>query len=114
MPDWTCEEPGTHRATARRRESGSSSRDLALRDRLLVGAGFHQPGSIGFRPTVVVPDPPLVGRGLWVVLGRVLPLLLPTERSHVEVAPGASQRLVAAGVDEVGAEDAVVVVSEEG
>ena len=54
----------------------------------------------------VVPVPPLVRRGLRVALRRVLPLLLAPERSHVEVAPGAPHRLVAAAVDEVGAEHA--------
>src|ERR1700737_560420 len=52
----------------------------------------------------VVPVPPLVRRRLRVALRRVLPLLLAAERSDVEVAPGAPHRLVAAVVDEVGAE----------
>src|SRR5947208_16769460 len=60
----------------------------------------------------VVPDPPLVRRRLGVALRRVLPLLLAPERSQVEIAPGAPHRLVAAGVDEVGAEHAVVVSDE--
>src|SRR5215204_5500697 len=60
----------------------------------------------------VVPVPPLVRRRLRVALRRVLPLLLAPERSHVEVAPGAPHRLVAAAVDEVGAEDAVAVADE--
>src|SRR5687768_6549318 len=54
---------------------------------------------------LVVEVPPLVRRGLRVALGRVLPLLLAAEGAHVEVAPGAPHRLVAAAVDEVGAED---------
>jgi len=45
-------------------------------------------------------------------LGRVLPLLLPPERGDVEVAPGAAHRLVAAVVDEVGAEHAVTIADE--
>src|SRR5207245_7626937 len=67
----------------------------------------------GLRPVwFVVPDPPLVRRGLRVALRRVLPLLLAPERSQVEVAPGAPHRLVAAVVDEVGAEHAVAVADE--
>src|SRR5215216_2185059 len=36
----------------------------------------------------VVVVPPLVRRGLRVALGRVLPLLLASERGDVEIAPG--------------------------
>src|SRR5438067_12408585 len=60
----------------------------------------------------VVPDPPLVRRGLWITLRRVLPLLLAPERSDIEVVPGVSHLLVAAVVDEVGAEQAVAVADE--
>src|SRR5207245_11610605 len=60
----------------------------------------------------VVPDPPLVRRGLRVALRRVLPLLLAPERTHVEVAPGAPKRLVAAVVEEVRAKYAVSVAEE--
>src|SRR5919198_5058097 len=60
----------------------------------------------------VVVVPPLVRRGLWVALGRVLPLLLAPERRDVEIAPGGAQVLVAAGVDEVGAEDPVALADE--
>ena len=52
----------------------------------------------------VVPVPPFVGRRLWVSLRRVLPVLLSPKRGHVEVAPAGAQRLVAAVVDEVGAD----------
>src|SRR5439155_1045834 len=45
-------------------------------------------------------------------LGRFLPFLLAPERSHIEVAPGAPERLVAAVVNEVGAEHAVAVADE--
>src|SRR6266550_5162879 len=73
----------------------------------------RQAGPIGIRAVwFVVPDPPLVRRGLGVVLRRVLPLLLAPERGQVEVAPGASHRLVAAVVDEVGAEHALAVADE--
>src|ERR1700682_4967477 len=60
----------------------------------------------------VVPDPPLVRRRLGVALRRVLPLLLAAERTHVEVAPGAPKRLVAAVVEEVRAKHAVSVAEE--
>src|ERR1022692_1555210 len=46
----------------------------------------------------IVPSPPLVGRGLGIALRRVFPVLLPPERSEIEVAPGAAHRLVAAVV----------------
>src|SRR5688500_16405866 len=42
----------------------------------------------------VVVVPPHVGRGLWIALGRVLPLLLTTQGSDVEIAPCAPHRLV--------------------
>src|ERR1700729_590980 len=57
--------------------------------------------------------PPPVGRSLRVALGRVLPFLLAPERGEVEVAPRAPERLVAAVVDEVRAED-LLAVAEEG
>src|ERR1700679_3201799 len=60
-----------------------------------------------------MPVPPLVRFGLGVALGRVLPLLLTTEWGEVEIAPGATHRLVAAVVDEVGPEDGAVGITEE-
>src|SRR5215831_2137370 len=66
----------------------------------------------GLGVVVVVPVPPLVWRRLRVTLWRVLPDLLPAERSDVEVAPGAAQRFVTAGVDEVCAEYVVSVAEE--
>ena len=59
-----------------------------------------------------MPVPPFVRWGLGVVLGRVFPFLLASERGHVEVTPGAPQRLVAAVVDEVGAEHAAAFADE--
>jgi len=59
-----------------------------------------------------VEAPPLIRRGLGIALGRVLPLLLAPERREVEVGPGAAHRLVAAVVDEVGAEDPLAVAEE--
>src|SRR5688500_16334606 len=61
---------------------------------------------------LVVQVPPLVGRSPRIALGRVLPLLLAPERREVEVVPGAPHRLVAAVVDEVGAEDPLAVAEE--
>src|SRR5829696_3249737 len=60
----------------------------------------------------IVVVPPLVGRRLRVPGRRVLPLLLPAERRQVEVGPGAPHRLVTAAVDEVGAENPVVLADE--
>jgi hypothetical protein len=67
----------------------------------------------GFGVVVVVPVPPLVRRGLGVTLWRVLLSLLTAERRDIEVGLGRSHRLVAAVVDEVSAEDLVVVVADE-
>jgi hypothetical protein len=60
----------------------------------------------------VVPVPPFVRRSLRVACRRVFPVLLAPERSHIEVAPGAPERLVAAIVDEVVAEHAVAIADE--
>src|ERR1035438_6670396 len=66
----------------------------------------------GFGFVVVVPVPPLVWRGLGGTLWRILPSLLTAERRKVEVAPGGPHRLVAAVVDEVGAEHPLAVAEE--
>src|SRR5215217_8338058 len=60
----------------------------------------------------VVVVPPLVRRGLRVALGRVLPLLLASERGDVEIAPGGAKLRVAASVDEIGAEDPIALTDE--
>src|SRR6187200_545499 len=62
----------------------------------------------------VVVVPPLVRRRLRDArpLGRVLPLLLASERRDVEIAPGGADVLVAAVVDEVGSEDPVALADE--
>src|SRR5947208_16459975 len=60
----------------------------------------------------VVPVPPLVRRRLRVALRRFLPLLLTPEGSDVEIAPGVPHLLIAAVVDEVGAEHAVALAYE--
>src|SRR6266851_7569159 len=69
-------------------------------------------GRPGVASVFVVPVPPRVRRRLGVTLGRVLPVLLAPESGQVEVAPGAPHCLVAAIVDEVGAEHAVAVADE--
>src|SRR6202162_297710 len=61
---------------------------------------------------VVVPVPPLVRRGLGVTLRRVLPSLFTAERCEIEVYTGGPHRLVAAAVDEVGAEHPLAVAEE--
>src|SRR3982074_787715 len=66
----------------------------------------------GVADVTVVPVPPLVRSALGVAFRRVLPYLLTPERRHVEVAPGGAHRLVAAAVDEVGAEHALAVADE--
>src|SRR5690348_5447037 len=63
-------------------------------------------------PVRIVVIPPLVGLRLWIALGRVLPLLLASERGDVEVAPGRTQRLGTAAGDEVRAEYAISVADE--
>src|SRR5215510_13195474 len=65
----------------------------------------------GLGVVVVVPVPPLVRWGLGVTLWRVLPSLLTAERRDVEVVPGAPHLLVAAVVDEVGAEHLVAIAN---
>ena len=85
---------------------------VAVLQRVLVGAKLHQAGSIGFRVWLVVPDPPLVRRGLGIAFRRILPLLLTPEGSDVEVVPSVPHLLVAAVVDEVGAKHAVAVADE--
>src|SRR5438876_8359431 len=77
------------------------------------GAKLHEAGSIFIRLVwFVVPDPPLVRRSLGIALRRVLPFLLAPERGDVEVVPSVPHLLVAAFVDEVGAEHIVAVPNE--
>src|ERR1044072_2522406 len=77
--------------------------------RSVVSSLTWAPASRGVRVVVV---PPLVRRRLRPAVRRVLPLLLAPERGDVEVAPGRAHRLIAARVDEVGAEDAVALADE--
>src|SRR5438445_3626036 len=61
---------------------------------------------------LVVPSPPLVGRGLRVTGGRILPVLLPAERRQVEECPGGAKRLDPATGREVAAVDLIAVAKE--
>src|SRR5438445_12706377 len=77
------------------------------------GAKLHESGSIFIRRVwFVVPDPPLVRRSLGVALRRVLPFLLASQRSDVEIAPGAPHRLAAAVVDEIRSAHSVAVADQ--
>src|SRR5687767_9583137 len=60
----------------------------------------------------VVIVPPLVRRSLWMAVGRIFPLLLPTKRGHVEVAPRRPDRFIAARVDEIRPEYIVTLTYE--
>src|SRR5947208_3559163 len=55
----------------------------------------HGKRPLGVLPVRIVIVPPPVGRGLGVVPGGVLPLLLASERRDVEIVPRAPHRLVA-------------------
>src|SRR5512133_3256877 len=85
-----------------------------LPERGLSGVRHFDPSLVrrGAFDVAVVPVPPLVGRGLRIALGRILPLLLAAERRDIEVVPGASHLLVAAVVDEVGSVNLVAVAEE--
>src|SRR5262245_54184962 len=63
---------------------------------------------------LVVATPPVVPRSLRVALGRVLPVLLATERRQVEQRPDRAYRLDAAAAREVGAVDLASVADEHG
>src|ERR1700757_2143450 len=98
---------------------GSKPRSCFRPCLLLSEGGFSSVGHLdplrvrrGFGVVVVMPVPPLVRRGLRIALGRVLPLLLASERGQVEIAPDAPHCFVAAVVDEVGAEYLVAVADE--
>src|SRR5438874_13154305 len=64
-------------------------------------------------PVFVVAAPPLVRLRLRVPAGRVLPLLLATERCQVEEGPNAAEGFDATGCGEVRAKDAVAVAQED-
>jgi len=60
-----------------------------------------------------VEAPPLVGPRLRPPLGRVLPVLLPSQWRQVEKGPAAAQRLDTPPRGEVAAEDLVAVAEED-
>src|ERR1700757_1372080 len=99
--------------------SGAVTRSCLLLCVALSEGGFSSVGHLdplhvrrGLGVVVVVPVPPLVRRSLGVALRRVLPDLLSAERRDIQIAPGGPHRLVAAVVDEVGAEHLVIVADE--
>src|SRR5215213_4282204 len=59
-----------------------------------------------------MPVPPFVRRRLRITLRRVFPLLLPPERSYVEVVPSVPHLLIAAIIDEVGSKNPLAVADE--
>src|SRR5262249_26552252 len=61
---------------------------------------------------LIVPVPPLVRRALRITLRRIFPLLLPSQRSEVQIAPDAPHRLVGSVVDEVRAKHFLAVADE--
>src|ERR1700722_3257816 len=77
----------------------------------LAGVRHRDPFRIrrGIGHVTVVPVPPFVRPALRITLRRILPLLLTSERRHVEVVPDGAHRLVAAAVDEVGAVHALAL-----
>src|SRR5258708_6187847 len=92
----------------------ASALACGLPERRLAGGRYLDPLWVGrgLGGIVVVPVPPRVRRRLGIALGRVLPRLLAPERRDIEVAPDAPHRLVAAVVDEIGAEHLVAVAEE--
>src|SRR3954453_23427779 len=72
----------------------------------LSGVGHLDPFRVGrgIGDVTLVPVPPLVRAALGIALRRVLPLLLASERRHVEIAPDRAHRFVAAAADPIGTE----------
>src|SRR5262249_17802070 len=112
QPSAGCGGPEPRRACRPDAVPLSARRCRGRRARTRSCPALHRPLRHPRVVVFVVPVPPVVGRGLGIALGRVLPGLLPPERGHVEVAPGAPQRLVAAVVEEVGAVHLVTVAEE--
>src|SRR5215218_2761938 len=79
----------------------------------VVRIRLTEPPRRRLRAVLVMPVPPLIGRGLRIPLRRVFPFLLAPKGGHVEEAPGIHEHFVAAVVDEVGAVDMTVVVADE-
>src|SRR4030095_11527896 len=113
MTESTLQTSRTRKVLPGERQSGSRL-CVALSEGSFSGVGHLDPLRVrrGLGLVVVVPVPPLVRRRLRVALRRVFPLLLSTERRDVEIVPGAPHLLVAAVVDEVGAEDLVTVADK--
>ena len=84
-----------------------STADPALNERPLPGSGW-----VTLRPRSCRASSTICRSASAGSLPASLPDLLPPERCDVEIAPGAAHRLVAAVVDEVGAEHAVAVADE--
>ena len=109
-----------HFASARRRHTGLVliGSYVIAQMALLIGWGggifstVPSPTANTGAVWVAVPVPPLVRRGLRVTLRRVFPSFLTPERRDVEIAPSGPHRLVAAVVDEVGAEHSLAVAEE--
>jgi hypothetical protein len=57
--------------------------------------------------------PPLIGRGLWTTLGRLLPFFLPSERCQVQERPGVPERFDTTVGREVGAKDIITIVARK-
>src|ERR1051326_175951 len=66
----------------------------------------------GLSTVVVMPVPPFVRLCLGVAFWRVLPTLLAAEGGDIEIAPDCSHRLIAAAVNEIGAEHPFAVTEE--
>src|SRR5579862_4519670 len=101
-------------AVSREARPGAAGSSAALSEGGGSGVGHLDPLRIGcsLGVVIVVPIPPFVRRALRVTLRRVLPGLLTPERRDIQVAPRRAHRLVAAAVDEVGAEDLAAVAEE--
>ncbi len=64
------------------------------------------------RDVAVVPVPPFVRTALRIAFRRIFPNLLSPKCGHVEIAPQRAHPLIAAGIDEVGAENPVAFAEE--
>ena len=64
-------------------------------------------------PKEIMPAPPPVAWRFWIVVRRILPILLTSQWRYVQVAPHAAYRFISAAVDEVRAEDPIVLIAEE-
>src|SRR5262249_21177674 len=60
----------------------------------------------------VMPVPPFIWRSFGITFRRILPHFLAAERREIEITPDSPHRLIAAIVDEIGAENLVAVPDE--